>query len=292
MKPEDARRRVTDLPPQQRAALEQLLLSRAGQKDLRSGIPRRQAVGPCPASFTQQRLWFIGQLEPGTGVYNVPDGCRLGGALDVKALKAALAAIVERHEALRTTFASADGTPMQVVGPPRPVEVRMLDVSTEPEARREDSARRLLSEEAGRPFDLGRDLMMRAALVRLAENDHVLLIVLHHVATDGWSSQVLRRELSELYSAFASGRQPNLPELPLQYADFSCWQDEQLQGAVLEDHLAYWRKRLAGAPLLELPTDRPRPPAQTHRGAQEPVALSAAHTNGVRDRTRRLAVPL
>ncbi len=290
MTQDELKERAAGLSAGQRAALEQVLLSKAGRRERPQGIPRREGNGPCPASFTQQRLWFIEQLEPGTGAYNVSNGYRLKGALDVDALRRAFSAIVERHEALRTTFASVDGTPVQVVGPAVPVEMCMLDVSGEPSEQREQAARRLLEQEAGHPFDLARDLMIRPVLARLAEDEHILLIVIHHVATDGWSSQVLRRELSELYGAFVAGREPRLPELPLQYGDFAAWQVGQMQGPVLEGHLRYWRERLTDAPLLELPTDRQRPPAQTYRGADERIVLPAELADGVRALARRSSV--
>ena len=230
--------------------------------------------GPLPLSFAQQRLWFLGQLEPDSPVYNIPWAVRLAGPLDDAALHQALDAIVARHEALRTTVVAPDGMPVQVIGAPRPVNLSTVDLRAWPDADREAELQRRLREEARRPFILGRDLMVRAALFRLGEGDHVLLLVMHHIASDGWSMGGFFRELTALYAALARGRPPALPELPIQYADYAVWQREWLQGEELETQLAYWRRQLAGnPPALELPTDRPRPSVQSLAGARRRVVL-------------------
>ncbi|HEU4561344.1 MAG TPA: amino acid adenylation domain-containing protein, partial [Longimicrobium sp.] len=246
----------------------------------RAGLPLLPPVEPAertgalPLSFAQERLWFIDRLEPGSAVYNIPVARRLGGALDQGALERSLGEIVRRHEALRTVFEEVDGTPAQVIAPFGGFVLPVEDLSALGEADREAAVRRRAGEEA-RPFDLSAGPLFRAALLRLGEEDHVLLLSMHHIVSDGWSMGVLSREFSALYAAYREGRESPLPELGVQYADYAVWQREQLEGEGLERQLAYWRKRLAGAPeLLELPTDRPRPPVQTYRGATVPVEIS------------------
>ncbi|HEU0077678.1 MAG TPA: amino acid adenylation domain-containing protein, partial [Longimicrobiaceae bacterium] len=219
--------------------------------------------------------WFIDRLEPGSAVYNIPVAWRLGGALDEVALERALGEVVRRHESLRTTFAEVDGSPVQVVAPFGGFALSVEKLSGLSEADREAALRRRAGEEARRAFDLSAGPLFRAALLRLGAEDHVLLLSMHHVVSDGWSMGVLFRELSALYAAYREGRESPLPELAVQYADYAVWQREQLAGEVLDRQLAYWRERLADAPaLLELPTDHPRPPVKTYRGARVPVELS------------------
>jgi amino acid adenylation domain-containing protein len=232
-------------------------------------------TGALPLSFAQERLWFIDRLEPGSAVYNIPVAWRLGGALDVDALERSLGEIVRRHEALRTVFAEADGSPVQVITPFGGFALPVEDLSGPGEADREAAVRRRAGEEARRPFDLAAGPLFRAALLRLGQGDHVLLLTMHHVVSDGWSMGVLTRELSALYAAYRAGGESPLPELAVQYADYAVWQREQLAGAVLDRQVAYWKERLAGAPeLLELPTDHPRPAVQAFRGAHERIELS------------------
>ncbi|HEX8320472.1 amino acid adenylation domain-containing protein [Longimicrobium sp.] len=223
-----------------------------------------------PLSFAQERLWFLDRLQPGSVAYNLPTGVRLRGELDVPALERALGAIVMRHHALRTTFVEVDGEPVQVVAPFGGFALPVDDLSGTGEAE----AMRRAAADAARPFDLSSGPLFRATLLRLRAGEHLLLLCMHHIVTDGWSRDVLFRELSTLYSAYARGRDPGLPPLAVQYGDFAVWQREQLRGEALERQLAYWRERMAGAPaLLELPTDRLRPAVQTYRGARERFAL-------------------
>jgi amino acid adenylation domain-containing protein len=230
---------------------------------------------PLPLSFAQERLWFIDRLDPGSAVYNIPGAWRLAGALDVDALERALGEIVRRHEALRTAFAEVDGSPVQVIAPFTGFTLPVEDLSGLGEADREAALRQRAGEDARRAFDLAAGPLFRAALLRVGEEDHVLLISMHHVVSDGWSMGVFFRELSALYAAYREGRESPLTELAVQYADYAVWQREQLEGAVLDRQLSYWRERLAGAPeLLELPTDHPRPPVQSYRGAAVPVEIS------------------
>ncbi|HEX2077720.1 MAG TPA: condensation domain-containing protein, partial [Longimicrobium sp.] len=255
-------------------------LARRVEEMRRAGLPVLPPVvpvertGALPLSFAQERLWFIDRLEPGSAVYNVPVAWRLGGALDEAALERSLSEIVRRHEALRTVFPEMDGSPVQVISPFGGFALPVEDLSGWSEADREAAVRRRAGEEARRPFDLSAGPLFRAALLRLGEEDHVLLLSMHHIVSDGWSRGVLYRELSALYEAYREGGESPLPELGVQYADYAVWQREQLAGEVLDRQLSYWKERLAGAPeLLELPTDRPRPPVQTYRGAHERIEL-------------------
>ncbi|HEU0078288.1 MAG TPA: amino acid adenylation domain-containing protein, partial [Longimicrobiaceae bacterium] len=243
---------------------------------------------PLPLSFAQQRLWFLDQLQPGSAAYNVPVPLRLRGALDARALAGALSEVVRRHESLRTVFRAAGGEPVQVVLPAAPFLLPVVELGGLPDAAREAEARRLAAEDAARPFDLARGPLLRATLVHAGEREHVLLVNLHHIVTDGWSMAVFFGELSALYPAQAAGEPSPLAELPVQYADSAVWQRAQLSEEALEGQLGFWRERLRGAPpLLELPTDRPRPQVQGSEGASHGFALSPATSRGLRALARR-----
>ncbi|HSG39485.1 MAG TPA: condensation domain-containing protein, partial [Thermoanaerobaculia bacterium] len=219
-------------------------------------------------SSAQRRLWFLDQLEPGNPFYNVPAAVRLEGVLDVAALEAALRQLVQRHEVLRTTFRSENGEPVQVVHPELPVHVAREDLSSLPREEAWERARALARQEALAPFRLDSGPLLRVKLARLGPEEHVLLLTLHHIVSDGWSIGVLVREVGALYEAHQQGREARLPELPIQYADYAHWQREWLASDALKDSLSFWKQSLASPlPVLELPTDRPRPPVQTFRGA-------------------------
>jgi amino acid adenylation domain-containing protein len=275
---------LTDLTPAQRRELLKMALARDLVRDRAEPPPIEPAAreGRLPLSSAQERLWFIDRMEPGSAVYNIPVAWRLAGALDVDALERALGEIVRRHEALRTTFAEADGAPVQVIAPFGGFALPVEDLSGLSEADREAAVGQHAGEEARRPFDLAAGPLFRAALLRLGAEEHVLLLSVHHIVADGWSMGVLYRELSALYGAYRAGGESPLPELGVQYADYAVWQREHGEGEALERHLAYWRERLAGVPeLLELPTDHPRPAAQTFRGAHEQVELPLALLEGL-----------
>ena len=236
-------------------------------------VPR---TGPLPLSFAQQRLWFLERLEPGSSAYNIPNALRVNGALRPEVWDGVLSEIVRRHESLRTTFGWRDGEPVQVIGPAEPVTSAVHDLSSLAPAAREAEARRLAVEEARRPFDLEGGPLLRSRLLRLTGGEWLLLVTVHHIASDGWSTGVLIRELQALYGALLDGRPSPLAELAVQYADFAVWQREWLQGEVLERQLAWWREHLAGAAaVLELPADRPRPAVRSTRGGRVPVRDSA-----------------
>ncbi|HEV2708315.1 MAG TPA: amino acid adenylation domain-containing protein [Pyrinomonadaceae bacterium] len=246
--------------------------SGAGEVEL---VPR-QRDERAPLSFAQQRLWFLDQLEPGNVAYNMPLAVRLRGQLNVGALERCLTEVTRRHEILRTTFANVDAQPVHVVAPPSPVSLPLVDVSVLTDAEREREVQRHIRHEATIPFNLSDGPLWRVKLLRVGEMEHVLLYTMHHIITDGWSMDVLVREVSALYTAFVQGRPSPLAELPIQYADYAVWQRAYLRGERLEKQLDYWRRNLDNAPpTLELPTDRPSPRTPTHRGAEHTFTVAA-----------------
>ncbi|MGH3533770.1 MAG: amino acid adenylation domain-containing protein, partial [Pseudonocardiaceae bacterium] len=224
-----------------------------------------------PLSPAQQRLWFLDDLTSGGTEYNTGIGLRLSGALDLEALRCTLAALSSRHESLRTTFAALDGSTVQVVAARGEIPLRVLELA---DHRLDGALDRTLAQELSAPFDLRRGPLTRVLLVRLAQDDHVLLLNQHHIVTDGWSVRVLVDELAELYGAARTNVAATLAELPIQYPDFAVWQRDRLSDSVLEPHLDYWKRQLAGLEALELPTDRPRPPLRTTSGAMHRHDLS------------------
>jgi amino acid adenylation domain-containing protein len=249
--------------------------------------------GDLPLSFAQQRLWFIDRLEPGLSLYNMPFPVRLEGPLKASVMEYSLLEILRRHEVLRTTFSMKDGKPWQKIAPEASFQMPRIDLQGLPEAQREPMARRLLVEDSGRSFDLARGPVLRASLVLLAPEEAILLFNLHHIAGDGWSMDVLVQEVSELYVATSKGEPAQLPELPVQYADFSVWQRGWLQGEVLEAEIAYWRERLGGKPsLLELPTDRPRPIVSSFRGDARGDSVSVEAGEALRSLARQQGATL
>jgi amino acid adenylation domain-containing protein len=270
--------RIANLSPEKLALLEQRLMQKAAPAAKPQTISCRDLSTPCPLSFSQQRLWFLHQLEPNKA-FNISIGIRLKGALNLSALQQTLDAIVTRHEALRTTFMAADDHPIQVIAEPQSVNLAIVDLSQHPTDNLESTIQHRLESESQYPIDLSSELselMVRATLLKLGATDHILLLVIHHVASDGWSVGILLRELAEFYTAFSGGRSAALPELSIQYADFAHWQRQWLQGEVLARQLNYWKQQLADVPpLLELPTDRPRPAVQTFRGRTLHFQLSA-----------------
>ncbi|HET7463473.1 MAG TPA: amino acid adenylation domain-containing protein, partial [Longimicrobium sp.] len=243
--------------------------------------------GRVPLSFAQQRLWFLEQMGGVGSAYHIPTRLRLRGELDRAALARALDRIVERHEALRTTFAQVDGVPEQRIAPADAgFQLAEHDLNGVADAAAELG--RVAAREARAPFDLERGPLIRGRLVRLAADDHLLLLTLHHIVSDGWSMGVLTRELSTLYDAFRRGEPDPLPPLEVQYADYAIWQRRWVEGPVLREQAEYWTQTLAGAPeLLELPTDHPRPAERDHAGASLPVELDEALTAGLKALSRR-----
>ncbi|MCP6760177.1 MAG: amino acid adenylation domain-containing protein [Fischerella sp. CENA71] len=229
-----------------------------------------------PLSFAQARLWFLDQLEGENCVYNVPFFWQISGFLNIAVLEQALTEIIQRHEVLRTSFSIVDESPIQVIHAHPQLKLQVLDWRQVPKEHQLSKARQLATEELQQPFDLSNPPLLRVKLLQLAEQSHLLLLVIHHIVCDGWSMDIFRRELFALYTAFCNGESSPLPELPLQYADFAHWQRQWLQGEVLQTQLNYWQKQLADVPpLLELPTDKPRPSVQSFKGQSEFLELNA-----------------
>ncbi|HET7461859.1 MAG TPA: amino acid adenylation domain-containing protein, partial [Longimicrobium sp.] len=248
-----------------------------------AAIERVDRTGNVPLSFAQQRLWFLEQMGNLGSTYHLPLGLRLRGDLDRGALVRSLDRIVARHEALRTTFPTVEGEPAQHVAPVEESRFRLVEHDLRASADAETELRRLAADEASAPFDLARGPLIRGRLVRMAADDHVLLLTMHHIVSDGWSMGVLHRELGALYAAFARGQADPLPPLPVQYADYAAWQRRWLEGDILQRQADYWRQTLSGAPeLLELPTDHPRPARQDFAGASLKVELDEALTAALR----------
>jgi amino acid adenylation domain-containing protein len=251
-------------------------------------VPRH---GLLPASSSQQRLWFLDRLEPGSFAYNLTSGVRLAGVLDIAALAAALSEVVRRHESLRTRFVEEEGEPWQVIAEPAPVPLPLFDLTSLPDAMREEEVRRIAAGAVRRPYDLARGPLVRCALLRLGDREHALLAGMHHIVSDGWSMGIFVRELGELYRALATGEPANLPVLPIQYADFAVWQRKWLSGTVLAELLAWWTGQLTGAPqVVELPLDRPRPAVQSYRGSHADLRLENELKESLERLTRRLGV--
>ncbi len=246
-----------------------------------------------PLSFAQQRLWFLDQLEPNSTLYNMPVAVRLQGQLQLTALEQSFQEIIRRHEALRTNFITQDGQPIQVINPDSFWQVSILDLRHLSESERELSSQQLATTAAHKPFDLGKEPLVRATLLVLEETEHILLLTMHHIISDGWSMGVIVKELAALYSAFCQGQPSPLAELPIQYADFAVWQRQWLQGDVVASQLSYWQQQLRCAPaLLSLPTAGTRPALQTFQGAHKSFALSFELTEALSLLSRKEGVTL
>ncbi|HKV36650.1 MAG TPA: amino acid adenylation domain-containing protein, partial [Pyrinomonadaceae bacterium] len=254
--------------------------NRAGREAPRQ-LVRRSEIGAAPLSFAQQRLWFLDQFEPGSTAYNMPFALRVKGSLDVVALERALTEIVKRHEVLRTRFAVEEGEPVQIVDEPVPFVLPVVEVGDG------QGLRQLIQDEASLPFDLSAGPLVRAKLLRISSEEQVLLFTMHHVVSDAWSMDVLIKEVGTLYGAYSQGEESPLPELPVQYADYAVWQREWLQGEALERQLEYWRRQLANAPALELPTERARPAVLSPDSARVEVQFSAEAVAALRELGRR-----
>ena len=266
---------------------------RAGQS-----LQRSQSLKPVAGdrepllSFAQERLWFLEQLEPDSPVHNIPTVFRLTGSINVAALEQSLNEIVRRHEVLRSSFAAKEGQPIQLTAAVLGLTLPVVDLRDLPEAEQRAETLRLTAEEVQRPFDLSRGCLLRLMLMRLTGDQYLLLLVIHHLVFDGWSTSILARELSSLYEAYCKGHPSPLPELPIQYADFAQWQRQWLQKDVLEEHLTYWKKQLENVPTLQVPTDRPRPRVQTVRSARHYFVLSKPLSAELRSLSNRHGVTL
>lgn len=283
-----AYKRMLELSEKKRAVLEALLREQGIEEAKTEQIPCRTESGPAPLSFAQQRIWFLDQLEPESPLYNIHTGVELSGPLNVPVLQRSIAEILRRHEALRTTFAVIDDRPVQVINKNAIFKLPVHDLEELDESQRRLRVSAWAEEDARRRFDLTKGPLLRANLLRLGETEHVLLLTIHHIISDGWSVGVFVRELAALYEAYAAGHASPLRELSIQYADFAGWQRSWLQGERLEEQLSYWSAQLAGAPpLLELPTDRPRPPVQSYRGGHETLLVSESLSRSLKELSRR-----
>lgn len=263
----DLTQRITQLPLEERIRLEERLLA-ARKNGQANRIPRHTEDGPVHLSFTQERLWFLAQLEPDSVAYNEASILRMTGPLDISALERSLDALAARHDSLRVCFQEMDSVLMQVAKPLPPMHIPIVDLSTTSADEQMEAAWQTIDTFQSIIFDLTAPPMWRALLIRLRDDDHIFTLVTHHIISDGWSSSILRRELGHFYSAYAAGSEPDpLPDLPVSYADFSVWQREQLQGERLAGLVDYWRERLAGIEPLSLSADYSRPVQPSHRGA-------------------------
>ncbi|MGH9928698.1 MAG: amino acid adenylation domain-containing protein, partial [Pyrinomonadaceae bacterium] len=269
-------KRIADLSPEHLDLLFDRLNQQSEIKVQEETItPRSEADSFPPLSFAQERFWFLDRLMPGTNVYNIHGAIRLDGVPDTAALERALGEIIRRHEILRTTISTIDGNPVQVIAAPSEFELQVTDLGSLRKEDREPEALRLAAAEARWSFDLSRDRLFRPALIRLSEHQHILILTMHHMISDGWSFGILIEELSALYTSFCDSKPLSLSDLTIQYADFALWQREQLQGEKLESLLSYWKTQLDSAPaVIELPTDRPRPPVQSYQGAAVSFVVS------------------
>ncbi len=237
-------------------------------------ISPRESSDNLPLSFAQQRLWFLNQLEPDSPFYNIFAALSLNGVLNVAALEQSFNEIIQRHEILRTTFNVVNGEPIQIINPQQKLTIKLIDLTALPAQKRETEALQLVNKEAGQPFDLATGLLVRSTLLCLDEAEHILLFTMHHIVSDGWSTDILVREVATLYECYCNGKPSPLPELPIHYADYALWQRKSLQGEMLATQIDYWKQQLGDSlPVLELPTDRPRPHVQSYQGAVQSFQL-------------------
>ena len=282
-------RAESELERERQRLLEQLLADEGLDAPSAPAILPRDASRPAPLSFAQEVLWLLDRATPGLTAYNTPLARRVHGKLDIAALERALGGVAARHEALRTVFRAAGDTAVQDVLPSAtvPVKVKVADVSARPPQQREAAAVAALRDVANTPFDLTREPGFRAAVARLADDDHILLLLTHHIVSDAWSYGLIFRELGELYDAEVHGTKPDLPAPPLHFGDYAAWQRETLQGETLEAGLSYWRERLAELPVLHLPTEYPRPVAQGFAGARRSEEIPHRLQTAIRELAQR-----
>ncbi|WP_026785829.1 non-ribosomal peptide synthetase [Planktothrix rubescens] len=271
------------------------LIGQLQQQNLTLTVPPilpRTKDGELPLSFAQQRLWFLDQLQPNSALYNIPMVLRLEGDLNQGALEQSLWSICDRHEVLRTNFVTINGQPTQVIQTTRET-ISVVDLQDLPIQEQAEKTQQLKQKQATQPFDLAKESLIRITLVVLSETEHLLLVCMHHIISDGWSIEVFIHELTTLYNAYPQNQPANLAPLPIQYADFAIWQRQWLQGDVLQTQLNYWQNQLADAPaLLSLPTDHPRPAVQSFVGAYQEFSLSPALSQALTELSRKQGVTL
>src|SRR6185312_662899 len=264
--------RIADLSPGKRELLRRRLDGLTSDSDHPIKKLERDGVTALTLSYAQQRLWFLDQLLPGTARYNIYTTLRFSDPVNNTALERSLGEMVRRHESLRTTFSAQGGAPQQLIHPV-PLAEPVINLSNHKQA--EVEVRRSAYLESQRPFDLSRGPLLRASLLRLTSEEHLLVVVMHHIISDGWSMEVFRRELAALYAAYSVGAESPLAELPIQYADYAVWQREYLHGERLDAELAYWKRQLADLPQQTLPIDFPRPPAEGFQGALRTLSINS-----------------
>ena len=276
--------RIANLSPAKRALLEQRLRQqREGQSAYQEDCPRRLCQTSAPLTMAQQRLWVLNQLEPESAFYNMFRCSNLKGELNIAVLTRAITCVIERHESLRTQYVVVEDQPQQVISRDWSFDLPIVDLSQQASAEQGSSLRRLIEQKSKRPFNLSSDLMLRATLFRLGTHHHLLLTVIHHIAGDGWSNSIFAHELTALYQHLLAGQPIPLPELPIQYSDFAIWQQGYLSGERLQEQVKFWSQQLQAAPVLELPTDFPRPPIQTYNGESQTFCLSADLTQVLKE---------
>ncbi len=269
---------------QRKVELMRLLQATGNNSEIVPILPQSQESNSFALSFSQQRLWFLDQLEPGNAAYNLSAAIRLKGTLRLDVLEKSLNEIVRRQESLRTTFITVDDKPVEIINPSLLLHIPVTDLHKLSADLQEMEVQKLLTVEATIPFDLSQGPLVRASLLMLSETEYAFLLTMHHIISDGWSMSIFMRELRILYKALCLGQAPQLPELTIQYADFAEWQQQWLKGNRLEDQLAYWREQLSGPlPVLDLPTDHSRPKIQTFNGSVESLTLSEELTGQLKD---------
>ncbi len=257
-----------------------------------SQIQRLPRDGYLPLSFAQQRLWFLNQLEPESAAYNLPSVVKLKGKVDIPTVKRTIQEVIRRHEILRTAYQVVDGEPMQLILPEVTFDLPVIDLRQLPLEEQKIRTEQIVHEEAQRPFNLTQGAIPRAVMIQLKNEEYLLVYTMHHIVSDGWSMDVLNREMGILYEAFITGRPSPLAELPVQYADFASWQRKWLQGDVVEQKINYWKQQLAGVPVLQLPTDYPRPAVQSSRGDTERLKLPRELADGLKRLSRQESATL
>lgn len=279
----DISKRIAALSPEQKAIFERRLQAQTSKQMPLQKLPRNGSEQTFPVSFAQERLWFLEQLEAEANFHNLPMIMQLKGTVHIPILAQSISEIVRRHEALRTVFTTVDGRPVQIIKPARLLAIPVVDLQNIPAAEKDSERLQLVIGEVQKPFDLARDLLIRLLLLDMGESTYTFVITVHHISIDGWSISIFIQELMTIYQALIVGETPRLPEIPLQYADFSVWQRQQLQGVALNKQLAYWKQKLGdNLSTLELPTDHPRPPIQLFRGAEYVFILSEELTTALR----------
>ena len=289
----DVSKRLAELSPEKRALLMKKLQEKSQQEAKKHAITKRENQNEYPMSFAQERMWFLYQWDPSSPSYNMPAAVRFQGKLNLDVLKQSLNEIVRRHEVLRAAFVTEDERPKQIILTELTLDIPLLDLSQLSKDEQEAQVTQLATDDAQKPFDISKPPLLRASLVRLNPEEHIVLFTMHHIISDGWSIGVLIKEFVTLYHAFSAGKPSPLDEISIQYPDFAVWQKSWLQGELLENQIAYWKKQLVDSPpILDLPTDRPRPPYQTYRGAHQAFSLPKQVLDALKALSKEMSVTL